>query len=175
MMRYITEELDNYEVLAELAVLYATKMDTTYQQVFFEKNKDKFLKELKHLNGETMYKIIWSMLKVDSLAVQEDSHHWIEVKKMIIKRAKEFDSKILASLMVLSTKEKRRKYQEKDFQKTDAQIDSKDDLFTLTEEVVIVKIKEMKLDDLINMLWAALEVNRGSNLFFETIEGHLTK
>jgi len=45
----------------------------------------------------------------------------------------------------------------------------------LTEEVVIVKIKEMKLDDLINMLWAALEVNRGSNLFFETIEGHLTK
>jgi len=78
--------------------------------VFFEKNKDKFLKELKHLNGETMYKIIWSMLKVDSLAVQEDSHHWIEVKKMIIKRAKEFDSKILASLMVLSTKEKRRKY-----------------------------------------------------------------
>lgn len=30
MMRYITEELDNYEVLAELAVLYATKMDTTY-------------------------------------------------------------------------------------------------------------------------------------------------
>ena len=45
----------------------------------------------------------------------------------------------------------------------------------MTEEVVIVKIKEMKLDDLINMLWAALEVNRGSNLFFETIEGHLTK
>jgi len=33
----------------------------------------------------------------------------------------------------------------------------------------------MKLDELINLLWAALEVNRGSPLFFQTLEGHLTK
>jgi len=71
--------------------------------MFFENNKARFLKEMQYLSGDVMYKLIWSMLKVDSLIVEEDHHDWIEIKKMIVKRAKEFDSKILADFMVLST------------------------------------------------------------------------
>ena len=61
LMLYITEEQINYlsyDIMAELAVLYSTKMDEQYQRLFFERTKTKFLKELKHLKGETMYKIL---------------------------------------------------------------------------------------------------------------------
>jgi hypothetical protein len=36
-------------------------------------------------------------------------------------------------------------------------------------------MKEMTLDDLLNTLWAALEISRGTPLFFETIEKELAK
>jgi hypothetical protein len=36
-------------------------------------------------------------------------------------------------------------------------------------------MKTMTLDDLLNVLWAALEVNRGTPLFFSSIESELSK
>jgi hypothetical protein len=35
----------------------------------------------------------------------EDNYEWTKIKEMLIKRVKDFDSKLLADLIVLSTKE----------------------------------------------------------------------
>jgi len=52
-----------YETTSELAVIYASRMDDTYKNLFFEKTAEKFLKELRYLKDETMYKIVWAMVK----------------------------------------------------------------------------------------------------------------
>jgi hypothetical protein len=68
LMLYITEEEItslSYQVLAELAILYATKMDKVYANLFFDRTREKFLKELKFLDGATMYKILWAMIKAE--------------------------------------------------------------------------------------------------------------
>lgn len=36
-------------------------------------------------------------------------------------------------------------------------------------------MKAMALDDLINLMWTSLEINRGGKLFFETLESELAK
>lgn len=36
-------------------------------------------------------------------------------------------------------------------------------------------MKSMALDDLINLLWSALEMDRGGELFFKNLEGELAK
>ena len=40
---------------------------------------------------------------------------------------------------------------------------------------MILKMKVMSLDDLINLLWAAVEINRGGEMFYKTLEGELGK
>lgn len=65
MIDYIEEHLPTmtYETTSELAVIYASRMDVTYKNLFFEKTGEKFLKELRYLKDETMYKIVWAMVK----------------------------------------------------------------------------------------------------------------
>ena len=53
----------NYEVFSELAVLFATKMDNTYRELFFNKFMDKFLQELEFLDDTILYKMLWSFIK----------------------------------------------------------------------------------------------------------------
>ena len=40
---------------------------------------------------------------------------------------------------------------------------------------VILLMKSMSLDDLINLLWSALEINRGGKMFYDTLEVELSK
>jgi hypothetical protein len=67
MMDHIIDNMSNltYEVTAELAVVYAVKMDNTYKQMFFAHTRDKFIKELKYLKEATLYKILWALLKAE--------------------------------------------------------------------------------------------------------------
>ena len=67
MIDFIDENMSNfnYDIVAELAVVFALKMDTTNRNMFFKICRDKFLKELKYLKEETMYKIVWSLLKAE--------------------------------------------------------------------------------------------------------------
>lgn len=69
-----------YEVLAELSIIYATKIDQVYKGLFFEKTKSKFLKELKYLKEETLYKILWSLVKSEELKIKDNSIEWQAVK-----------------------------------------------------------------------------------------------
>lgn len=43
------------------------------------------------------------------------------------------------------------------------------------EPIVATKMKEMQLEDLLSLLWSALEINRGSNMFYDELENQLTK
>jgi hypothetical protein len=69
-----------YEVLAELSIIYATKIDQVYKGLFFDKTKSKFLKELKYLKEETLYKILWSLVKSEELKIKDNSIEWQAVK-----------------------------------------------------------------------------------------------
>lgn len=57
----------NYNILSELAVLYASKMDKHYRNLFFKTHKEKFMKDLPHLDSENFYKIIWGFVKAKEL------------------------------------------------------------------------------------------------------------
>ena len=49
------------------------------------------------------------------------------------------------------------------------------DLFSKVEDNLIAKTKVMSLDDLINLLWTAIKIDRGSPVFYERLEKELTK
>ena len=40
---------------------------------------------------------------------------------------------------------------------------------------MILKMAGMDLEDLINLMWSAMEVDRGSNTFYTELESELTK
>lgn len=49
------------------------------------------------------------------------------------------------------------------------------DLFSAFEADLILKMKAMSLDDLINLMWSGLEMDKGSAMFYETLESELGK
>ena len=71
IIEYLGDNLPKFTfaVLSELAVIYASKMDETYKKMFFGKTKDKFMRELGHLKDETLYKIVWSLVKARTIIV----------------------------------------------------------------------------------------------------------
>lgn len=165
MIDYISDRLGTltYEVTAELAVIYALKMDDTYKGMFFKRMQDKFMKEMRYLKDETLYKIVWAMVKSESVTIAANSVEWTAIKASIGDRAAEISPKIMADLLVLSTLE------------ASAEEQQSDDLFSKVEGELMNKMKLMSLDDLINLLWTALKIDRGSGMFFERLERELTK
>ena len=150
----------NYEILAELAVLHAAKQDPIYQKLFFNITRDKFLKELKYLKDETTYKILWALLKAGQLTVKNDDYAWQNIKQILIQKAKDIHPKYLTDILVLSTKEKG---------------GDKSDFFEKLEADLILKMREMALDDLINLLLSSLEIKKGTHYFYEKLEEELSK
>ena len=91
MLEHIVEDMGqfSYEVLAEVAIIYASKMPETYKKMFFDKMRIKFLKELEFLSDDTMYKIIWSFFKGNALTVNRKNKDWEAVKQVIAKKCKD--------------------------------------------------------------------------------------
>ena len=52
-------------------------MDPKYQNMFFEKFMNKFLKDISFLKEETLYKILWSFVKAGRLTVKDDVYEWM--------------------------------------------------------------------------------------------------
>ena len=71
MIEYIEQEhmTFSYEILSELAVVYALKMDDTYRKMFFSKLRMRFIKEIEFLNDETLYKILWAFFKAKAITI----------------------------------------------------------------------------------------------------------
>ena len=78
MIEHIQQENTtfSYEILSELAVVYALKMDATYKKMFFTEMRSKFLKELEYLKDETLYKILWSFFKAEALTISSRNAEW---------------------------------------------------------------------------------------------------
>ena len=156
-----------YEVLAELAIIYATEMDDTYKEQFFSKFMSKFSKEIQYLQEDTLYKILWSFIKAGRLIVKEDVYEWVIVKKAILERIPQMSPKVITDILVLSTMAK----------EVDTLSSQTGDLdfWEAVEPSLIFKLKEMDLDSLLNLMWSALEIERGSAIFNQQIESEITK
>ena len=135
MVTYIQDNADSihYVLHAELAVLFASKMDVTYRKLYFKHLKPKFLKELKHLDEETLYKIVWSLIKAEQLDMTDSDPQWQLIKDTLAHKSKELSPKILSDLILLSTKSDNKQF----------------DLFSALENDIILKLRAMSLDELI--------------------------
>lgn len=154
-----------FEIMADLSVIYATKMDGKYQELFFSKYMHHFVRNIQFLKEETLYKMLWSFVKADRLVVREDAYEWTQVKQAIQERARELSPKVMTNILVLSTVAK-------DVEATDTgELDFWDSL----ETHVILKMKEMDLGDLINLMWSAMEIEKGSKSFYRELEKEMTK
>ena len=106
-MDYLKENVHyfNYYILSELAVIYAARMDIHYRKLFFERTfKDKFIKELKYLDQETFYKIMWSLVKAKAIGIDESAgSEWAQIKEAVVTKMKDFDPKTLTDILVLAT------------------------------------------------------------------------
>lgn len=130
-------------------------MDTTYQTKFFEKFMNKFLKDIQFLKEETLYKILWSFIKAGRLTVKEDVYEWMQVRDAIKKRAKDLSPKYMTNILVLSTVAK------------DEILDqNKMDFWDSMETELILKLRDSELEDLINLMWSAMEIDKGSRMFY---------
>jgi len=90
----------------------------------------------------------WSKHNLDWL-------EWQGIKQIIISRSKELSPKVFSDILVLSTLESK--------QETNSKAA---DLFSSVEADLIISMKSMALDDLLNLMWSALEIDRGSQFFF---------
>ena len=144
---YLKDNIDSfkYDVIAELAVIYATKMDDNYKQLFFKYFKEKFFKDLQYLDNENLYKIVWALVKSKQITVNDEGQEWNYVKDAVVAKVKDLDPKTLTNIIVLSTIGKDDIDQEK----------KRPDLFEVLESEIILKMKSMNLHDLVNLLWSA--------------------
>lgn len=79
-------------------------------------------------------------------------------------RCAEIHPKVMSDLLVLSTMEA-----------VASEAESPKDLFSKVEGELMSKMKLMALDDLINLLWTGLKIDRGSVLFYERLEKEIAK
>jgi hypothetical protein len=49
-------------------------MDEKYKKMFFDRLIDKFIKDLPFLKEDTLYKILWSIIKAERLVVNNDAY-----------------------------------------------------------------------------------------------------
>mmetsp|Transcript_15020 Transcript_15020/g.25531 ORF Transcript_15020/g.25531 Transcript_15020/m.25531 type:complete len:412 (-) Transcript_15020:1057-2292(-) len=149
----------NYSILADLSMVFATKMDKKYQNLFFDTQLSKFAADLRFIGEKELYKILWSFIKSERLSVQSGGGDWILVRELLKERMKEMSPETLTKILVLTT-----------VSKPESAENDPNDFWKTSESLLVRKMKEMEMDDLINLLWSALELNRGSPLFFEEIE-----
>lgn len=177
MMEYMQDNVHHmsYQTLAELAVIFATKFDQHYKKLFFERSfKQKFIKELKYLDQETFYKILWSLVKAKAIAIDEQAGaEWFQVKEAIVAKVKDFDPKTLTNILVLATVAKGSLGVEGEEDSTAGGGALYGDLWEQVEPEVIIKMKTMQLADLLNLLWAAKELKRGGQFFYQKLEEEL--
>ena len=53
--------------------------------------------------------------------------------------------------------------------------ENKLDFWDSMEPELILKLRDSELEDLINLMWSAIEINKGSGMFFEELEKEITK
>lgn len=156
------------ESLAELSIIYATKMPhAQLRNQFFDNMLTKFERVVDYIDEKTLYKFLWSFIKAGRLVIEQDALVWNNVRHSLQKRSKEFSPDIMTNIMVLSTKAK--------LFETALSDSGRVDFWDSMEPQVILNMKEMKLEELINLMWSSQKVKKGGNLFYQELEKELTK
>jgi len=174
LMNSVDNNISNfdYDKLAELAIIFATKFDQTHKEIFFEKFMPKLVQMVEHFKEDTLYKMLWSFIKSGRLTTERDALLWVMVKQGLQKRVADLSSKVLCDILIISTacKEADKAIQEnfgKDYNSLD--------LWDTIEPIITMKMRDMKLPDLINLLWCASELKKGSDPFLKELEKNLTR
>lgn len=128
------------------------------RDLFLDKQLPKFQRLAEYMKEETLYKFLWSFVKSGRLVSEGDALVWNHVRFILQKRAQDFSPNIMTNIMVLSTQAK--KFEEAAAASGDL------DFWGAMEPRVIVNMKEMSLEDLINLMWASMQVRKGSEIFF---------
>lgn len=86
-------------------MIYASKMDPKYRDLFFKRYfKEKFIRDFKHLDQETFYKVLWSLVKAEAIAINEQGgSEWSTVKEAVVFKMKDFTPQTLTNVLVLAT------------------------------------------------------------------------
>jgi len=75
------------EMLAEIAIIYATKMQhTKLRDQFFDKLMPRFKQLMEYMEEGTVYKFMWSFVRAGRLVVEEDAFEWVHVRHILQKR-----------------------------------------------------------------------------------------
>lgn len=90
---------------------------------------------------------------------------WLRIRDLLTEKSQEMDPRILTNLLVLSTKV--REFEQKTSNITD--------LWDSFEPRLVLKLDSMQLDDLVNLLWSSLRVNKGTRAFFDELEKAIRK
>lgn len=154
-------------MLSEIALIFAAKMDPTYRKLFFDKFMDRFVTDLRYLDDDTLYKMVWTFIRADRFQKDEDAMHWYRIRELLIDKSAEIDPRVLTNLLVLSTKVKN--FDEKTTKNTGS------DLWDAFEPRLVLKLDSMQLEDLVNLLWSSLRVNKGTRAFYEELEKAIRK
>lgn len=90
-------------ILAEVAVIFASKVDKAISKRFFAVFKPKFLDNLEYIEPAILYKTLWSLIKSETLRVAETDIDWEKVQQAITKKVKDFDNQTLIDIIVMLT------------------------------------------------------------------------
>lgn len=58
-------------------------MDKFYRDMFFREFRERFLKDLKYLDSETFYKVLWAFVKSKSIVIHEEGAEWKIIKEAV--------------------------------------------------------------------------------------------
>ena len=81
----------SYEIFCELAIIFATKMDETYKNQFFDKLMEKFIGDMKYLDDTTLYKMLYSFIRAGKFQEEKDAYEWLRIREIIKGKAKTID------------------------------------------------------------------------------------
>lgn len=144
-------------VLAEVAVIFASKVDKTVQGRFFKIFRDKFLDNIEFIEPSLLYKTLWSLIKSETVKVSDRDPHWAPIQKAISKKVNDFDNQTLIDIIVMLT-----------VAKHDSSVS-----FSSLEPALVRRVEELKVTELMNLYWSLLQLNQGSVALRESLEKRL--
>ena len=107
MLEHIESEQNemDYHVLAEIAIIFATRFEEQYKRQFFVSTRTKFMSDMRYLSDDVLYKIIWAYVHSGYIAIEAGNPDWEMVKENLVNKCEECGPQVLADLIVLSSKE----------------------------------------------------------------------
>ena len=63
--------------------MFATEMDERYKDLYFDEFQDRFMNDMPYLEEETLYQLLWSFIKADRIAVNDNNYQWQRIRDIL--------------------------------------------------------------------------------------------